>query len=238
MDNLKIMGLLFIMAITLGTSVFAQTSTDKQLALQYFQDEEFDKAAVLYENMYNKSRLDYYYNYYLKCLIKLEDFDKAEKVVKKQVKRNPEKLNYLVDLGFVYKISKAEARSAQQYEKAIKLLKADRSQVVGLANAFLTRQEEGYAVEVYLKGRKILRQSYSFHYELAHVYYRSGQNALMIDEYLDLLLVEPNRKSQVQNILQSRLFQDKNETALAHLRSELIKRVQKYPTEIIIGEML
>lgn len=220
------------------TVSIAQTNTDKQLALQYFQDEEYDKAVALYENLFNKSHLDYYYKYYLKCLIALEDFSRAEKVVKKQVKRNPEHLNYLVDLGYVYKVNKESSKSLQQYDKALKLLDADRKKVVKLANAFMGRQEEPYAVEVYLKGRKMLRQSYSFHYELAHVYYRGGKNDLMINEYLDLILAEPKRKSEIQNILQARLFQDLDQKALEHLRVELVRRVQKYPTKVIIGEML
>jgi len=221
-----------------GSISIAQTNTDKQLALQYFQNEEYDKAAVVYENLFNKSRLDYYYNYYLKCLIELEDFNKAEKVVKKQVKKNPKNLSYLVDLGYVYKTNKEPAKGTQSFDKALKLLNPDRQQIVKLANAFLGREEDNYSINTYLKGRKLLRNSYFFHYEIANVYYRSGQNNSMISEYLDLLAESPERKGQVQNILQSRLFEDVDEKALTHLHGELIKRVQKYPTAVVLGEML
>jgi tetratricopeptide (TPR) repeat protein len=221
-----------------GNIAIAQTNTDKQLALQYFQNEEYDKAAVVYENLFHRSGLDYYYNYYIKCLIELEDFKTAEKVVKKQVKKNPETLSYLVDLGYVYKSNNEDGKSTQSFDKALKLLGPDERKVIKLANAFLGRGEESYSIKTYLKGRKLLRNANSFRYEIAQVYYRSGQNNLMINEYLDLLRESPERKEQVQNLLQSRLFQEVDEKALKHLHGELIKRIQKHPTAVVFGEML
>jgi len=233
-----ILSMAALLLCSAGNIVIAQTNTDKQLALQYFQNEEYDKAAVVYENLFHKSGLDYYYNYYIKCLIKLEDFKSAEKIVKKQVKKNPENLSYLVDLGYVYKSNNEEGKSSQSFDKALKLLGPNKQKVIKLANAFLGRGEDSYSINTYLKGRKLLRNSYSFRYEIAHVYYRSGQNNLMTNEYLDLLGESPARKEQVQNILQSRLFQEVDEKALKHLHSELIKHVQKHPTAVVFGEML
>jgi predicted Zn-dependent protease len=40
-----------------------------------------------------------YYQNYVKCLTELKQYDDAEKVVKKQMKKFPDDLTYYVDLG-------------------------------------------------------------------------------------------------------------------------------------------
>lgn len=219
-------------------SVIGQTNSDKHLALQYYQNQEYEKAAALYERLFSKSHLDYYYTYYFNCLIQLEEYDKVEKLCKKQVKKNPEKLNYLVDLGFVYKVAGYLNKSTQQNNKAIKILGQDRQQINNLANAFIGKGEEEMAVEAYQKGRKTTRGKHLFHFELAHVYYRMGKTDLMIDEYLYCLVSSSSQKNQIQNLLQSKLFDEINKAALVQLKDNLLKKIQKYPDKIVFPEML
>ena len=79
----------FVIAISLfllSCPSFAQTSnptTDEQLAAQYYQAGEYDKAVVYYEKLYSRTPIEVYYNYYLNCLIYTKDLKKAEKIVKK-----------------------------------------------------------------------------------------------------------------------------------------------------------
>ena len=163
----RLVSLWLIILLNLCNLCFAQTNTDKLLATQYYQNSEFDKAVVIYEKLFNKTHLDFYYNYYLNCLLELEDYKKAEKVVKKQIKRKPGSLNYLIDLGFVYHSSGETNKGKQQYDRTLKQLMPDKQQVMNLANAFLAKGETNYAIETYLKGRKYLKGYYSFNFELA-----------------------------------------------------------------------
>ena len=215
-----------------------QTNSGKQLAQQFYQDQEYEKAAAIYERLFSKSHLDYYYGYYYNCLIQLEEYDKAEKLCKKQIKKNPKKLSYLVDLGYVYKKAGKLEKGVQQNNKAIKILGSERQQISNLANAFIGRGEEEMALAAYQKGRKIIKSNYGFHYELAHVYYRMSKTDLMIEEYLDYLISTPTQKNQIQNILQSKLFDEINNVALTQLKDNLLKRIQKYPDQIVFPEML
>ena len=57
-----------------------------QLAEQYFQNGEFEKSAVLYEKIYAKETGDFYFDRYLACLMELNKFDEAEKIITKQIK--------------------------------------------------------------------------------------------------------------------------------------------------------
>ena len=185
--------------------MFSQINTDKQLASQYFQNREYDKALVIYQNLYSQSKLTFYYDFYLECLLKTGNYKQAEKVVKKEIKEKKENVNYFVDLGYVYQSDGDFTKSEQIYEKAIKLMAPDRNKIISLANAFLKRKEPEFAIRTYAKGRKILPE-YPFCMELANVYARTGDMQKMVEQYLDLLLVSPSKKNQIQGILQHHIF--------------------------------
>ena len=117
-------------------TAMAQGGTDEQLAAHYFQNGEYDKAALYYEKLYTKKPTDFYYQYYRKSLLQLEDYKEAEKLAKKQLKRNPNELKYMVDLGGIYEKLEEPATARQQYDKAIKKLQPQQSQITNLAKAF------------------------------------------------------------------------------------------------------
>ncbi len=215
-----------------------QPTTDEQLAAQYFQNKEYDKAVIYYEKLFTKKPGNaLYYRYYLSCLLYLKDYDKAEKTVKKLIRQNSDALNYMVDLGMVYKTSGNESKSKDQFEKAIKQVKANQQQVFTLANAFVGIKEFDHALETYRKGKKLIT-SYPFSFEMAEVYKEKGDMQSMIGEYLDMLLVNDGYIQQVQNALQADVTSEGSTERNAIIKSELIKRVQKYPEKNIFSEML
>ena len=61
--------------------LWSQINEDKQLASQYFQNQEYDKAVVIYQKLYSQSKLPFYYNFYLECLLKTGNYKQAEKIV-------------------------------------------------------------------------------------------------------------------------------------------------------------
>ncbi len=79
----------------------AQGQTNLELANQYFATGEYDKAADYYEKHYDRDPFTTYPPY-LKCLMLLKDYKEAEKLVKKQMKRQPTELTLNIDIGKVY----------------------------------------------------------------------------------------------------------------------------------------
>jgi len=84
--------------VTVGAVHAQPPSTNEQLALQYYNNKEFDKAIVYYEKLYDKNPYSYY-EYYLTCLLKTDDKKKAEKIIKKQIKLNDGIVSLYVDFG-------------------------------------------------------------------------------------------------------------------------------------------
>src|SRR5438552_190057 len=94
---------LFLLFVLSSSLLFAQTNKDSQLADQYMSSYEFEKAAVLYEKAYSRDPFGVYSNY-LRCLIAMKNYDEAEKLVKKTIKKNPANPAFQVDLGSVYEL--------------------------------------------------------------------------------------------------------------------------------------
>ncbi len=239
----KVLHMLLILALLMPAAAVAQTDpgTDEQLAAQYYQAGEYDKALVHYEKLYEKSPIAIYYNYYLNCLIFTKNFRKAEKIVKRQASRNPGDLRYKVDMGRVYDAQGEQDKKKKEFDAAVAGITPATSanSVIDLANAFLNINETDFAISALQKGRTALKGIYSFNMELAEIYAMKKDYPAMVNEYLDLL--EQNSaayRQQVQNALQARMDADTEEKISPALKTELIRRSQKSPDKTIWSEML
>jgi tetratricopeptide (TPR) repeat protein len=168
----------------------------------------------------------------------MKSFDKAEKLVRKISKKQPDNLSYGADLGFVYQSQGQDEKAQQQYERTIKMLRPDQGLILSLANAFIIRQDWDHALATYLEGKRLVKEEYGFHFELADVYYQKGDFTGMINEYLDAVAENPMVQQQVLNILQSRVGYDPENNKGDLLRTSLLRRIQKNPDQPIFSEML
>jgi len=229
--------IIIILSLLIPTLGIAQDKTTERLALQYYQQAEYEKAAELYHQLFNAKPNGYYYTYYLNCLIETGEFRVAEKFVKSQKRNQALRKNFTVELGYIYLKEGNAEKAHKEFEKAIDRLKPNRQDVVTLANAFLLRRQTEYAVRTYLQGRKEVKD-YKFHMELANVYQVERNYVLMLEEYFDLLLVEELYLQTVQARLQNLLTVTTDETLGEQIKDKLIDRVQKYPDNPIYSEML
>lgn len=229
--------ILIFLFVFVQISTFAQPGTDEQLALQFYQNKEFDKALEYYEKLYNKKSPQVYYLPYLNCLLETKDFKKAEKIAKKQIKQNPDAPNYIVDLGNVYFRADDVEKAKSTWESGVKAIKYD-EQVFAVANAFIALRQYNFAIATYLKGRKISQNNYPFSFELADVYNTLGEKLAMISEYLDVLETQDSYIQSVQNALQTSFGNDADQKQNELLKTELLKRIAKNPDKTILSELL
>ena len=230
----KIFTILFFISVT---KIFAQSGIDQQLAQQFLDNHEYDKAIVYYEKLYDKNQQVFYLPYY-KCLLATRDFKKAEKVVKKQIKNAPEALQYYIDLAQVYKADSNIVKTNEQYNRAIKELSGDIDQTLQLGKAFMAVKEYDFALEVYKKGRRQNSKTYPFFYEVADVYKAKGDMKAMINEYLDVIEYRETELTAVQMQLQMSLGYDDEKGGFNNpiLKQELQKRLQQNPDKQVFSE--
>ena len=213
-------------------------NNEDQLAMQFFQARNFEKAAELYAGIYPKRPTYYTYTYYFFCLVELRDFDEARKLVKARQKSEPDALKYQVDLGYVYFREGNIAKMKKLYDDALKRMPADARQLNELANAFYSKGEFDYVISTYIKGRELMPDQYSITLELAGVYERTGNFKEAIQEYLGLLSVDRSYEPTVRSYLQNLLAKDDDNSKNELFRKMLLEYVQRSPDKVYFSELL
>ena len=153
--------ILFVFAVSGLTGqvnqVQTQIQTQSNLAFQYYNARDYEKALPLLFAVYEISKNSTYFKYYLDCLIQTGRFDEAVRQIQAEIKKQrPEKPEFYVHWGYVLKVQKNSNASKEIYEKAIEIVQPNKNEILILANAFLGWQEFEYGKQTYLKGEKIL----------------------------------------------------------------------------------
>lgn len=227
-----------IILLLFTLSSFAQNNNQK-IAYQYFINGDYDKAIVIYEEL-NKSNLSVnIYSPYFISLINTNNFSTAEKLAKRLYSKNPQRLNYLVDVIVSLKKQEKVNKFIFNLKKLYGKLNGRNSQTIQLANRFLSFEMYDIALEVYEKSSKI-NNLFSYDLQRAQLYGLLGENEMMVNQYLDFLLNNPNQKkvvfSNIQRFLDNNGIKDFNNTNL--VKRSLLNIIKKYPDRYDFNEML
>lgn len=215
--------------------MWAQDNVDEALAYQYYQQADYEKAAVLLEKLFNRNRNDGYFDLYYTSLLKIKKYDEAETLVKRLMKQSPQKVNYQIALGRIYQESGKTAEANKIYYGAIQNVSKNEFQFRDLANAFYRFEAYDMAVNTFLQGRKVLEDEQLFTFELLSIYRFKKDKQALVNEYLNALPTNPQLMPQAQSIL-ANLFESNNDYQL--LQSALLKKIQKDPQNEVFTELL
>ena len=219
--------------------VQGQTQTDIKLADHYFKSGEYDKAAIYYESFLEKRTGNpFYLDRLYQCLVQSGEIQKAEKLLRKEIKRNPDDLINRVHLGQLLRDNDRKNEATRVWDKTLKNLRANQGEIIKVAREFSAIGENDYALKTYEKGKKLINSFYTFNYEIAEVYGLMGRYEEMIDLYLELIEINPAYLQSVQNMLARNFdFEDSNSQTEA-LRTRLLKKIQQEPDNALYAEML
>ena len=234
--------LLFLLMVFNSANLFSQqpheASANERLADQYMREGQFDKAVVLYEELFNNHPTPVIYNNYLESLLQLGEFRKAERVVQRQQQNNPGRVRFEVDMGYVYDRSGDQRKTRRHFEGLIRNLPAFPMAVTDLANAFLFRDYTDWALQAYQRGRAMFGNAHPLHVEIASIYSKTGRFDLMMEEYVNLIAFDDSFLEQVQGLMQDELNNDPEFTKSDALRRLLLQRSQQNNAPAIFSELL
>ncbi len=234
---------LFIISFLFWNFSYGQiTKIDLQLAHKYYLDADYEKAMLYYEKISQEDKyLDKIYKNYKATLIELFKYREAEKLCKDQIKSQPLKLHFLVDLGIIYELDDKPAKKLQLFDKAIAQIKSNttHSAASDLGIAFEKVGAVDRALETYLKFEKISpRNILSFHSKIAMIYNRQGKTHEMINTFFEMLLLNERFLSSVQNGLVNSIDFETQLKEKEILRKAIIQNIQTNPNKIVFVELL
>ena len=235
--------LLFIIFLFLSLGANAQIFRPNQqiapdessLAIQYYNDGDYEKAVVLLEKLYAIPNNEAYFDIYFNTLVKLKRYDVAEKVVKREIKKNPQGDVYPIALGKLYQ-EKGDVQAANKiFTDVINKLPKDEFKIRNLANSFYRFENYEFAVQTFKQGRKLLGNDQLFVFELLNIYRFKKDKPMLMQEYLDAMGTMPQLLPQAEAVLAS-IFEDKNDYQT--FQAAILRKIQKEPDAEIYIQLL
>ncbi len=220
------------------TMLNAQPGTDEQLAAQYYQQGDYERAVLYYEKLYRKQPTDHHYEQLFKSYTGLQNIEAAEKLVKSHQKKHSENPRFAIDLGSLYRMIGQDDKAEKEFDRAMKMMRPEQGSVRAMANAFQRANELDLALEAYDRGQKMIKDGQVFHYEVANLYAIKGDVPKMVTAYMDLLSANEAYIQAVQNSLSRYMDLEANDERTELLRTELLRRIQRDPERTIFQELL
>lgn len=203
----------------------AQDNKDIAIANQYFQNGSYDRAAEIYEKLMKKYPTNGgFYNNLFRSYLYLKNYEDAEKLVKKQLKRTKDNPRYKVDLGYLKATAGDQEGAKQVYQEAIDELDAEDRFVRMLASGFTTYREDDWIIKTYEKGNELLNDPTKYAYELGNAYRAKGDAPKMVENYLYYLDKQPGKVQQIKNLIQG---SRNREDVYRAMEKQLYARIQK-----------
>jgi len=222
--------------LTTNAQTYQETQQNLKLAQEYSRNGEYEKALVLFEQLFvsNKNN-SYYYTQYLNTLLAMKEFGAAKELIEKQIKEDKRNPGYYVDLGNIYKQQDNEKKAKQFFDKAVKNIEGDEYKARKVASTFTKIDEYDSAIAIYKQVRKKTKKPNLFLYELATTYSKNADYENAIDYFLEYGKYYPNNLQIVKNYFQ-RSFKDESQFDL--LQEKLYQKIQTTPNELLYPELL
>ncbi|MEQ3661865.1 MAG: tetratricopeptide (TPR) repeat protein [Flavobacterium sp.] len=204
---------------------FAQ---NEQLALDYFEKGEFEKAVTMLESISSKQPANaYYFERLITCYQQLQQFEKAEKAIDDRNKKYRQPVLY-VELGYNFQLQKNTSKAQKQYEIALAEVQKEPNYAYQIGNAFEKKVLLDWALKVYDVAQKG-NPNLNFDYQVALIQGQMGNMELMTDKLLQFSFEKQDNTSLVQNYLSRFISEDANGTFTAYLKKTLLIKTQKTP---------
>ncbi len=228
------LGISLLMLIT--SLSFAQPQEQLQLANEYLLKGDKKKAVELYRDLSKSDQnTSFIYNNYLNLLMDLGLYDEAQNFIKRNTKRDPQNLQYRMDLGLTFMRSGDQNRADKIFKDLIIENKSNVQRVRVMSEYFMSRSLTDYGILVLTIGRQAMANPYLFCLELAMLHRLKGNQDEMVQEYLSYVTQSSANIQYVKNVLQALLTKPEE---LESLEKLLYDRVQQFPDVEVYADLL
>ena len=205
---------------------FWANAQNEELANNYFDRGEFEKALISYQDLLKSNIGNFnYFQRVVECYQQLQQFDNAQKAIEEQLDKF--KTNQLlVELGYNYQLQKNQEKATKYYNQAIDKIKKNASEVYGIAYVFERKALVDYALLAYQTALE-KDSKLSFNFQMATLYGQQGKTDLMIDTFLQESFQSPQNLPLIQNQLSRFMTEEVDASFNDSLKKALLLRAQK-----------
>ena len=234
----KIARFLCVVILLAPALAFAQQQFDDQIASKLFQNQNYEDAKEIYQQLYKQKGQIYHFNQYIECLFRLSDFDTAEKELKTYLKRNPNSGKIRVDLMYAYICDGKKKKADELFDEILKTLPDNRNGIINVVNTLKARSLNDYALAVLDKGAEINTDHDPLYLEKANLYYTMLNYEQAFAYFLLDLENDPTHYNIVKNRFQTLLLYDVNKSIADEMRIALLKKTQEKPDNKEFAQLL
>lgn len=217
--------LFFIFLFIFQNALFAQ---NEQLALDYVETGEYEKAITLLEAIIEKQPTNYYYfEKLLTCYQQTEQFDKALALVQQRVKKYKQP-QLLIEEGYIYQLQSDNQKAEKKYQEALTKIYDNPNYAYNLGATFQNKTLLSWALQAYELGQKE-NPNLKFDYQIALIEGQMGNLEGMTNKLLDYAYSNQNNTPNVQNYFSRFLNENTSRTFQNVLKKALLIRTQKTP---------
>lgn len=215
-----------ILCITFFLLSILVHAQNEQLANNYFDRGEFEKALISYQDLLKTQIGNFnYFQRVVECYQQLQQYDKAQKAIEDQLERFKQN-QVLVELGYNYQLQKNQEKATKYYDQAISKIKKNAVEVYGIAYTFEKKALYDYALLAY-KTALETDPKLSFNFQMAMLYGQQGNTDLMIETYLMESFQNPQNLPVIQNQLALFMIDNGDVSFNDTLKKALLLRTQK-----------
>ncbi|MCS6904866.1 MAG: tetratricopeptide repeat protein [Bacteroidia bacterium] len=237
--NPKAGGLFFLLGLVLlvsfSTSLSAQNQDEYNLANEYFNDGEYEKALELYQKLFKaNNQVDFYAYRVVECYLLTRRAEEAMEFVERIAQKNPQKVQYEALKGKILertgKMQQAEALWNDLIQNKLQTI----NDFSNAGNFFMIYQNYAWAKKTYLQARQVLKNPTLFNGDLASIFQVTNEIEAATQEYLSMYLQNPAQASYVK----SQILRLAKEEYADQVERPLVAFLQKNPSNVDVREML
>ena len=202
-------------------------SQEQQVAYDYFRKGAFEKAATIYQSLYEKNNFNAsYLTRLIYCHRQLEDFDKAQELIQNHLVKYPTQIQFYVEIGYNYELQHNQEKAVSYYNKAIAELEKNPNYGYAIGRSFQYNHLLEYALKAYKIALKANPRA-NYNIQLASIYGEKGEIENMFNAYLDLVEKDEKYSSTILRYINKYITEDSENKYNIIFKKTVLTRLQK-----------
>ncbi len=231
MQKLRLFAILLIALSSL--KLWAQNPI---LAQQLFQEEAFERAAIIYEDLLkDQPNNPEYYENYLACLVYLEDYKKAKKLIRKYQKSNNHPMFRADEIWVLSEEGGNDRRIQKIRESFFEDCNGQPNCIVLGARRLSDHVLKEEALWILKDAENRVGNVYEITNEIALLELQVGERFKALERYIEMMVRSNVQYHQLKQIIDTYVTDSSD---IVQLQGILLKQVQNHPNVTALSEWL